>query len=367
MFTRTDNSFLGSWWWSIDRNLFWAIIALSIVGLYLVFSASTSVADRININTYTFFIKQSKYMLLSISLMILVSFFSVKTIRKLSIISIIPIILILIATLNFGLEIKGATRWLHTLGFTIQVSEFSKPAFAIVSAALFSTHFEKKNIPGIWIATTLFLIIVSLIIAQPDLGQAIVLSSIWFSQLLIAGLPLFFMAILIILFFIFIFISYLSFEHVRDRIDRWIDPSSGDTFQIQKSYDAFSEGGFFGVGPGQGYVKNVLPDAHSDFIFSIVGEEFGFIGAVLLLWLFGYIITRILRRAGALDDLFTMIATIGLCVQFTAQVAINTGSSVGLIPSKGMTLPFISYGGSSLVSMGILMGVILSFTRKRKD
>ena len=366
-FSRTDNSLLGRWWWSIDRHLFFSILALSIIGGMMVFSASTSVAEHLKLPPYFFFIKQIKLLLVAILAMISVSLLPIIAIRRLALLGLIGIIVLLIITPILGSEIKGATRWIRIAGFNLQVTEFAKPIFAVCSAWLFATHFEGKNIPGVWLATGLYLILASLFIIQPDFGQTVLLSAIWASQFIIAGLPFVIIFFLLGLAFAFIILGYFTMEHVRVRIDKWLDPSSGDTYQITKSLEAFADGGWLGVGPGNGNLKNTLPDVHADFIYAVVGEETGILGGIIIIGLFSYIIYRILKKTYQKQDLFIILTLVGLTTQFAVQTAINLSSTMGLIPSKGMTLPFISYGGSSLLAMGLSMGVILSFTRKRFD
>ena len=366
-FSRTDESIIGQWWWSVDRTLLSAILLISIFGSIMVFSASTSVADSLNKSSYYFFVKQLILLVTSTLAMIVISMLPIKTIRRLAFLSTIVITILLIITPIFGVEIKGAARWIRIFGFSLQVSEFAKPAFAVTSAWLFSTHFEGKNIPGIWIATFIFVLFASLFLIQPDLGQTIVLSTIWFSQFIVAGLPLLIIFGLLFLSLTFLFLTYLFLPHVTQRIDIWLDPSSGDTYQITKSLEAFADGAWFGVGPGNGDLKNVLPDVHSDFIFSVVGEEWGIIGGGAIISVFAFIIFRVLNNARKSNNLFVILTLVGLITQFSVQTAINLSSTMGLIPSKGMTLPYISYGGSSLVAMGVTMGIILSFTRKRFD
>ena len=366
-FSRTDESIIGRWWWSVDRTLLSAILLISIFGTIMVFSASTSVADGLNKPAYHFFVKQLILLSASTFTMIVISMLPIKTIRRLTFLGTIVIGILLIITPILGVEIKGASRWIRISGFSLQVSEFAKPAFAVTSAWLFSTHFEGKNIPGIWIATFIYILFACLFMIQPDLGQTIVISTIWLSQFIVAGLPLLVVFGLLFLAIISLFFAYMLLPHVTQRINKWIDPSSGDTYQITKSLEAFADGSWFGVGPGNGVLKNVLPDVHSDFIFSVVGEEWGIIGSTAMVSVFAFIIFRVLNKARQSNNLFIILTLVGLITEFSVQTAINLSSTMGLIPSKGMTLPYISYGGSSLLAMGMTMGIILSFTRKRFD
>jgi cell division protein FtsW len=215
------------------------------------------------------------------------------------------------------------------------------------------------------LAQILFGIVLGLLLMQPDLGMSFVLSAIWGVQIFLAGLPILWVIVLGGLGIAALFGAYLFFPHVASRIDRFLDPASGDNYQVQKSLDAFANGGMFGTGPGHGQVKLNLPDAHADFIFAVAGEEFGLLAALLLVMIFCFIITRSLYRIVQSDDLFIVLAVGGLLTQFALQSLIHMGSSLQLLPAKGMTLPFISYGGSSLLALGFGMGALLSLTRKR--
>jgi cell division protein FtsW len=267
--------------------------------------------------------------------------------------------------LLFGTQVKGATRWVSFLGGSLQPSEFAKPAFAITSAWLMARARQKENFPGHQLALGLYLAVLCLLLMEPDLGMSFVLSCIWGSQVFLSGLPIILIVALLAAGALGLFGAYLFFPHVTSRMDRFLDPAAGDNYQVQKSLDAFSHGGLFGTGPGHGQVKLTLPDAHADFIFAVAGEEFGMIAAVLLILLFCFIVVRSVMRVFNSDDLFVMLGVTGLLVQFSLQSLIHMGSSLQLLPAKGMTLPFISYGGSSLLSLGIAMGMLLSLTRKR--
>ena len=365
IFSRTDESFLGRWWWSIDRKVFLANLALLILGSATLFSAGTPVAERIDLSPYHFFIKQTIFMISGILVIIFTSFLSIGSVKRIAIIGMVLVIISLVLTLLLGDETKGAVRWITILNFRIQPSEFAKPLFAVCCGWLFSRHFENKRILGIWLGCILYLTIALLFLLQPDLGQTVVLTTIWMAQFIVVGLPIPIIIGLLPLSLLGIGGSYFIFDHVRVRIDKWLYPQSGDTYQIQKSLEAFANGGMFGVGPGQGNLKKLLPDVHADFIFSVVGEEMGLMGSLFILGLFVYIIHRIIQLCHRQNHMFIMTTLVGLVTQFAAQTAINISSSIGLIPSKGMTLPFISYGGSSLLAIALAMGIILSLTRKK--
>ena len=364
-FTRADTSILGRWWWTVDRWSLAAIAALMAFGALLAAASSPAVAERIGLDAL-YFIKRH-FMLLPVSVLLIlaISALTPLQVRRFAVITFLGSVVLLVATLLLGAEIKGATRWLSVAGFSLQVTEFVKPTFAVVAAWLFSEAAHDPSFPGRMICTALFALVIGLVIAQPDLGQAVVISSVWMAQFFLAGLPMWLVAGLVVLGVSGIIGSYFTLSHVSSRIDRFLDPDSGDTYQIERSIEAFSSGGLFGRGPGEGQVKTVLPDAHADFVFAVAGEELGLIVTLIIVGLFAFIVLRGLARAMSEQNLFILLAVSGLLVQFGIQALINMSSSLQLIPTKGMTLPFISYGGSSLLGIGIGLGMTLALTRRR--
>jgi cell division protein FtsW len=264
-----------------------------------------------------------------------------------------------------GAEIKGATRWIQFMGFSLQPSEFAKPAFAVTAAWLIARRKTDAAFPGHALTLGLFAMLLTLLMLQPDLGMSFVVSCSWGSLIFMSGLPMIWIFGLIGLGVGGLFLAYLIFPHVTKRVDLFLDPAGGDNFQVQKSLDAFANGGLLGTGPGHGEVKLLLPDAHADFIFSVAGEEFGMIATLLLVLLFAFILWRCIARIITSDDLFVTLGSGALITQFCVQSFVHMGSSLQILPAKGMTLPFISYGGSSLLAMGLGMGMLLSLTRRR--
>jgi cell division protein FtsW len=364
-FTRADTSILGRWWWTVDRWSLVAIAALMAFGALLAAASSPAVAERIGLDAL-YFIKRH-FMLLPVSVVLIVAISALTPIqvRRFAVIAFLGCIVLLVATLLLGAEIKGARRWLTVAGFSLQVTEFVKPTFAVVAAWLFSEAAHDPRFPGRMICTGLFALVLALVIAQPDLGQAVVISAVWMAQFFLAGLPMWLVVGLVVLGVAGIVGSYFTLSHVASRIDRFLDPDSGDTYQIERSIEAFSSGGLFGRGPGEGTVKNVLPDAHADFVFAVAGEELGLLVTLIIVGLFAFIVLRGLARAMSEHNLFILLAVSGLLVQFGFQALVNMSSSLQLIPTKGMTLPFISYGGSSLLGIGIGLGMTLALTRRR--
>ncbi len=364
---RTDKSILSNWWWSIDRLTLAALAVLVICGIVLVTAASPAVAEHYGLSPFYFVHRQILFLIPTLAIMFGVSLMEQKTLWRTASVALAVTLVLMVAAILFGPQVKGATRWISFPGGSIQPSEFSKPCFAIISAWLIARARQKQGFPGHQLAIAAYLIILCLLLMEPDLGMSFVLSCIWGAQMFLSGLPMLFIAGLVGLGALGLFGAYMFFPHVTSRVDRFLDPAAGDNYQVQKSLDAFSNGGLFGTGPGHGLVKLTLPDAHEDFIFAVAGEEFGMIAAVLLILLYCFIIIRSVTRIYRNEDLFVILATTGLLVQFGLQSLVHMGSSLQLLPAKGMTLPLISYGGSSLLSFGLAMGALLSLTRKRKS
>ena len=364
-FTRADTSILGQWWWTVDRWSLAAIAALMAFGALLAAASSPAVAERIDLDEFYFIKRHFMLLPVAIATILAVSAMTPTQVRRMAIIAFLGCLALLAATLLFGTEIKGARRWLSIAGFSLQATEFVKPMFAVVAAWLFSEAAHDPRFPGRLICTGLFAAVIALVIAQPDLGQAVVITSVWMAQFFLAGLPMWLVAGLVVLGVSGLIGSYFTLSHVASRIDRFIDPKSGDTYQIERSIEAFSSGGLFGRGPGEGQVKQVLPDAHADFVFAVAGEELGLFVALFIVALFAFIVLRGMTRAMSEQNLFILLAVAGLLVQFGVQALINMGSSLQLIPTKGMTLPFISYGGSSLLGVALGLGMTLALTRRR--
>jgi len=361
---RADSSVIGRWWWTVDR---WMLLLLGIImgiGAILILAASPAVAQRINLGEFYFIERHVMMLVPAIILTFLVSLMSPQAIRRTSTLVFVLSLLGVFATLFVGVEIKGATRWVQLPGMSVQPSEFVKPAFAVVAAWLFAQQKTRPGFPGYIASTVLYGVIVFLLLSQPDLGMTVVVTAVWFIQFFIAGLPIILVVALIGMGAGGLVGSYFLFDHVRSRIDRFLDPAAGDNYQVDRALEAFTNGGLFGTGPGEGTVKLYLPDAHADFIFAVGGEEFGLFFCLLLVALFAFIVIRGLSRVTNETNLFIMLAVVGLVTQFGLQAAINMASTLHLIPTKGMTLPFVSYGGSSLIALGYGMGMVLALTRR---
>ncbi len=371
LFSRTDKSLMGRWWWSVDRPLLVCFIALMFFGVMLTMAGSPPVAERLGLDSFHFVKRHVVMLLPTIAIMIFFSFLSLKNIRLISLGTFLGIVCLLIVTPFFGTEIKGARRWLNIAGFSLQASEFLKPVFCIINAWIFSHLAKQFNIQRPWlISMGLFGLMALLLLMQPDLGMTVVITSIWAVQFFMTGLSFQVIAIIGLSGVSGLVGSYFLFPHVSDRINKFLfitGDKFGASYQIEKSLNAFRNGGLWGQGPGEGVYKKHLPDAHADFIFSVAGEEFGLIVCAILAGVFAVIFFRALLQLNRERNYFVIISGVGLVVSFTFQSVINMASALNLIPTKGMTLPFVSYGGSSLLALGIHTGLILALTRYRME
>jgi cell division protein FtsW len=362
-FSRTDPSILGRWWWTLDRWALLVLVLLFAVGAILTVAASPGAAARIGLEPFHFVRYQFAYMVPALLILLSVSMLSPRGVRRLATV-LFAIGLVLVAATQFaGIEIKGASRWLSLGGFTFQPSEFVKPCFAVVAAWMFAEYRQSENFPGRAIAGGLLVVLVGLLLLQPDFGMTLTVTAVWFVQFFLAGLSLWWVGLLLVSALALVTAAYVIFPHVANRIDLFIDPSSGDSYQVETSLKAFEQGGLLGKGPGEGVVKGYLPDAHTDFIFAVAAEEFGVLASLAIVGLFSFIVLRGLTRVMREADLFVLLAVAGLLTQFGLQALINMGVTVQLLPAKGMTLPFVSYGGSSLIASALGMGMVLALTR----
>jgi cell division protein FtsW len=364
-FARTDTSLLSRWWWTVDRWMLAALGVLVFCGIILVMAASPAVAVRIGLDR--FYLVRHHLVLLPVALAIVfgVSLLNLRNLRRLAVIGFVLSLALTALTLVAGSEVKGATRWINLGGFSLQPSEFLKPCFAIVAAWLFASQHGRVPVPGNLIAVAIYAGVITLLLLQPDLGMTGVVTATWFAQFFLAGLPVLWVVALGVGGLVGLGGAYFAFAHVRERVDGFLDPAAGNNYQVDRSLEAFMNGGLIGRGPGEGTVKSVLPDAHSDFIFAVAGEEFGLLLCLLLVALFAFIVLRGFARLLHENNLFVLLATAGLLVGFGLQAVINMASTLHLMPTKGMTLPFISYGGSSLLALSLAMGMVLALTRRR--
>ena len=364
-FTRVDTSALGRWWWTIDRWTLFAIGGLMALGIVLMLSASPAAGGRIGLGGFDLARRQVVFLPLAAALLLGTSLLSARAVRRLAVFGLLAGAILLVLTLFAGTEIKGASRWLNLFGFSIQPSEFVKPCLAVAAAWMFAEAKLDPRFPGNPIAVGLYGVVTALLLLQPDVGQAFLVLATFGAQLFLIGLPMIWVAGFCLLGVAGLTAAYFALPHVAKRINAFLDPSSGDHYQVDRSIEAFMNGGLFGRGPGEGTVKAQLPDVHADFIFAVAGEEFGALVCLGIVALFAFVVLRSLSKLLAERSLFVLLAATGLLVQFGLQALINMGSTLRLMPTKGMTLPFISYGGSSLLALALGMGMLLALTRRR--
>jgi cell division protein FtsW len=363
--TRTDTSLISRWWWTVDRWSLGAVGVIILIGIVLTMAASPAVAERIGLDAFHFARRQFTYLPLAVLAMLLASLLSPTGVKRFALLLFVGALTLTAATLSFGAEVKGATRWLYIGGMSLQPSEFLKPAFAVVSAWLLSANRLDPRFPGYLFATLLLGMCTFVLLRQPDIGMTLMVSGVFFVQLFLIGLPVIIVILCIGLFAGVGVGAYFMYSHVRERVDNFLDPSSGEGYQVNRALEAFQSGGLFGRGPGEGRVKQVLPDAHSDFILAVAGEEFGVLLCLLVIALFAFVVLRGFSRTLKDGDLFVVLAGAGLLAQFGMQALINMASSMHIIPPKGITLPFISYGGSSTIALAWAFGIVLALTRER--
>ncbi|MFK0687310.1 putative lipid II flippase FtsW [Mesorhizobium sp. IMUNJ 23033] len=366
MQSRLDKSPVATWWWTIDRWFLAAFLSLMGLGIVLSFAASPAVAERIGLDSFHFATRQIIFTVPALGVMLAVSFLESRQIRRVALAMLCIMLVLMVVVLYIGVEVKGARRWISLVGLSIQPSEFLKPAFVIVCAWLFAEHKRQPDIPGNLFAMLLLILVVSLLVAQPDLGQTMLVTGTWGVMFFMAGLPWLWIIALGVTGASGLFAAYTVFPHVAARIDKFLT-GEGDTFQVDMGREALINGGWFGVGPGEGTVKRVIPDSHADFVFSVAGEEFGLIMCFFIMSIFAFIVLRGLNTAMKEQDDFTRYAVGGLVTVFGLQSVINMCVNLQLMPAKGMTLPFISYGGSSQIAIAISMGMVLALTRKRPE
>jgi cell division protein FtsW len=324
------------------------------------------VAERIGLNSFHFVERHALFLLPSLVVMIGLSFLTPRQVRRTAIVLLIIALALMVLALFFGVEVKGSRRWIGVGMFSIQPSEFMKPAFVVVCAWLFAEHARQPEIPGNLFAIILFGIVAALLVAQPDLGQTILTSVVWGGMFFMAGMPWLWIVMLGGVGAGGIVTAYYMLPHVTARFDKFLT-GEGDRFQIETAHEAILQGGWFGQGPGEGIVKRILPDSHTDFVFSVAAEEFGIIFCMALVAIFAFIVLRGLNHAFKERNDFNRFAVAGLVLQIGMQSLINIGVNLELMPAKGMTLPLISYGGSSMIAICITAGFILALTRHRPE
>ena len=365
MVSRIERTPFAAWWWTVDRFMLTALLTLMLAGIVLSLAASPPVAARIGLEPFYFVNRHVLFLIPTVALMFATSFLPDRYIRRIALVVFVVSVAMVFATLVYGAEVKGARRWIVIAGVNIQPSEFLKPAFVILVAWLFGESAKRPEMPANILALALLVMAVTALVLQPDFGQTMLISLVWGALFFLAGMRIIWMLGLGGVAALGLTIAYLTVPHVTRRIQRFLDPSSGDTFNVDQAIESFLRGGWFGRGPGEGTVKRILPESHTDFVFAVAAEEFGIVLCLVLLALFAFIVLRGLRHAIGNEDPFRRFAAAGLAILFGLQSAINMAVNVHLMPAKGMTLPFISYGGSSMISIAYGMGMLLALTRER--
>src|SRR5690349_10742644 len=364
MVSRTQRTPFAEWWWTVDKLTLAAIGALMLAGIVLSLVASPPVASRLGLDPFYFVNRHILFLLPTVIVLIGLSFLNPHQIRRLSLIVFIVSLILVALTPIFGAEIKGARRWLVILGVNIQPSEFLKPAFVILIAWLFGESSKRPDMPANLISLVLLLMVVTLLVIQPDFGQTMLVVLVWSALFFMAGMRVVWVFGIAGIAAAGLTVAYYTVPHVAARIQKFMNPAAGDTYNIDIATESFMRGGWFGKGPGEGTVKRILPESHTDFVFAVAAEAFGVALCLALVALFAFIVVRALLRALREDDPFTRFAAAGLAMLFGMQSAINMSVNLHLIPAKGMTLPFISYGGSSILSLAYAMGMLLALTRE---
>jgi len=363
---RDGEPILPKWWRTIDKWSISCVLVLFGIGLLLGLAASPPLAAKNGFTPFHFVQRQAVFGGMAIVAMLLTSMMSPTLVRRLAVLGFAVALVALMMLPFFGTDFgKGATRW-YSLGFAaIQPSEFLKPGFVVVTAWLMAASREINGPPGFALSLLLTLIVAALLAMQPDFGQAALILFGWGVMYFVAGAPIFFLLGMAGAVFFAGTVAYANSEHFARRIDGFLSPDVDPTTQLGFATNAIREGGLFGVGVGEGTVKWSLPDAHTDFIIAVAAEEYGLVLVLVVIALYCAIVLRSLTRLMRERDPFIRLAGTGLVAIFGVQAMINMGVAVRLLPAKGMTLPFVSYGGSSLIAGGIAVGMLLAFTRSR--
>ncbi len=370
-FSRENTSSVAKWWRNVDKQILFLFIFLLFLGLFFSFSSTTTiVSEKMNKQTYFFFIKHLIFVFISLFLLITISIQEKKKLIKLLTYLFFISIILLFLTLLFGVEVKGSKRWIEIPFFStrFQPVELVKPLFIIFIAKILILE-EKTNIYKRYLNSFLILLfIVVILINQPDLGQTLLIISTWLTMIFVSGFNMFVLfglgLLLLIIFSLLIYFLPEKFGYVFLRIKTFIDPKAGDNFQSQKALEAIKQGGLTGQGMGEGILKDEVPEAHTDYIIAVISEEFGAIFVVFVVIIFLFIGYKVLNKVFAEEDDFLKLVIVGLISLLIIQTFIHLGVNTRLLPTTGMTLPFLSYGGSSLVGSSIIAGIILNLTRK---
>lgn len=354
-----------TWWNSVDKYTLTASFGLTISGLLLVISSSPAIASKIGLSTTYFIYRQVASVLLGLGLTILLSLASEILIKRLMFFGLIFSLCLLLLVPFLGHATKGSKRWLKLAGISIQPSELLKPCMIIFSAVMFDLQRRYEGGRFRIYAMSLLFAIEALLLIQPDVGTSILFALTFYFQLFVSGMPLALVVLLSMVFSSLSLLAYMHFPHISYRVQKFLSLEPG--YQVSKALDAFKNGGVLGVGLGEGNIKEHIPDSHTDFIFAVAGEEMGVIPCLLIVITFLFIAARNLQHASTSESYFRSLSIAGLAFSTCLQAGINLSVNLNLLPTKGMTLPLLSYGGSSMASSCICLGLILALTRKREE
>ena len=366
-FSRNDQSPIAKWFWTVDRGLLAAALTLVALGVSLSFASSPAaiLADQSISDPFHYSWRMIVWATGGTVLMLLASLLSPRGVRRIALLALLGAIIVMAALPFIGNEVKGAARWVNLGPFSLQPSEFAKPSLIVCAAWMFSEAQKGQGVPGVSIAFGAWALTVGLLLIQPDIGQSLLITTTFMAVFFMAGVPLKWVAALAAAGMAGVVGLYFAFSHMRDRLSRFLSPETSDTHQIDRASEAIRAGGLVGRGVGEGVMKRSVPDLHTDFIYSVGAEEFGLVLSLAMIGLYAFIVIRGMRRAMKLTDPFEQTAAAGLFMLIGLQACINIAVNLNLIPTKGMTLPFISYGGSSMLAMGLTMGLALALTRRR--
>ena len=365
-FTRTDRSPLSIWWWTADHWLLGATALLIVTGVVLSFTSSPAAAARLHLpDAFHFAIRQSFFGAAAAALVVAASMLSARGVRRAAVAIYGLTIALMMALPVIGHSAKGASRWLEAGGFSLQTYELMKPALIVLCGWMFAEGQKGKGVPGVSIAFGLYAVAVALLLIEPDVGQTVLVTIAFGAAFFMAGVPIRWILGLAGAAMAGSIALYFAFQHVANRVQLFLHNDGADTHQVDKALEAIANGGLFGKGPGEGVMKRHVPDLHTDFIYSVAAEEYGLVFSLCLIGVIGFLVVRGLYRAMRLTDSYEQVAAAGLFVLVGQQAFINIAVNLNMIPTKGMTLPFLSYGGSSMLAMGLTLGMALALTRRR--
>jgi cell division protein FtsW len=366
-FSRNDQSLLAQWFWTMDRALLAAALTLMGLGVALSFASSPAaiLADQSISDPFHYSWRMIVFASAGLAVMLTMSFLSPRGVRRIAVLVLLGAICVMALLPFIGDTVKGAARWINLGPFSLQPSEFVKPSLIVFAAWMFAEAQKGQGVPGVSIAFGAWVITVGLLLIQPDIGQTLLITTTFMAVFFMAGVPLKWVMALAAAGAAGVVGLFFTFSHMRDRLSRFGSDDAGATYQIDRASEAIRAGGLVGRGVGEGVMKRSVPDLHTDFIYSVGAEEFGLVLSLTMIALYAFIVIRGMRLAMKLNDPFEQVAAAGLFMLIGLQACINIAVNLNLIPTKGMTLPFISYGGSSMLAMGLTMGFALSLTRRR--